>query len=131
MLKKSKNCNITKIFTSFNGKVKSYDFNYHMKIADRNLLKWTRDTGWMFKTTGITDSHILYRKIRSDTFKLKMVEYVVERINSGIYRFYDWDVDEDKGRFVLNVKDLDYWDLWNRYAKGEITTSQLRKILYY
>ena len=131
LLRKIDKYDITKGATKLLEEVPEYDFTHHMNYADLQLLKKTREIGWAFNVNTLTDSQILYRKIKQDKLKLKMLDYIIDKLNAGLIKCCCQDVCTDEfGKIVTNVKRVNYDSLWLKYAKGELSTEQLSNVIY-
>ena len=69
----------------------------------------------------------MFRRIQMNKLKKKILDYIVEEINKGIIKLLG---DQSAGTLRINVKDLDYDKMWNDYLKGEMTGSNLNKVLF-
>lgn len=103
-----------------------YDFNIHSKKSKRSELKALKDIGWSFGTEGLSDSYILYKKMQLDNFKIKVLKYILDEINESLGCICG----ENAGKIVTHIRNLDYGKLWNEYQNGEITVTELSKVLY-
>ena len=131
LLKKLNKNDITKRSTRLLEEVPEYDFACHMNHADLQLLKQTREIGWTFRVDTLTDSHILYRKIKQEKLKIQMLDYILEKLNEGLCQSFCQDnCTNEFGEIVANIKRLDYDDLWSKYSNGELSTEQLSNSLF-
>lgn len=130
-LRKMGKCDITKTTTALIENTKEYDFEFHSRKADLLLLKATKDIGYVFKTEEISDSYIIYRKLKQDELKLKILDYIIERLNKGLLLCVGKTTNDDSfGSVELNIKRLEYGKLWKQYSEGKITTTELNNIIY-
>ena len=103
-----------------------YDFEYHSERAKFEELKILRKIGWSFGNEGLSDSYILYKKIKLDELKLRFLEYIVKKINDGLHEF----LGNDTGELVAHIDQKNYRQLWDDYSDGKITSTQLADILF-
>ena len=103
-----------------------YDFTYHYERKKLAELKAIRSVGWSFGTEKLSDSYLLYKKIQGDVMKIRFLEYIVKKINEGLQAF----LGDDAGKLVAHINKKDYEQLWNDYAVGKITGTELTSILY-
>ena len=105
----------------------SYDFGVHVKKNQEKLLREVRNIGWSFGTDGLSDSYILYKEIKKRIFKMRLLQYVLEKINKVLAdEFF-----QHKGvRIEALTNNIDYLKVWERYNKGELTVSDLNKIIW-
>ena len=128
MLKRLGKYDITSVSTKFiNEGFEAYDFKEHSKKGQINALKTTKDIGWVFRTDDLSDSHILYRKIRQSELKVRMMHYVVEKINEALKQVFKQD---RIGTLIIQERNLDFSQLWTDYSTGKITGAELSSILY-
>ena len=58
--------------------------------------------------------------------KIRFLEYIVKKINEGLQAF----LGDDAGKLVAHINKKDYEQIWNDYAVGKITGTELTSILY-
>ena len=107
--------------------IPGYDFSEHLKHNRFKVLRETKEIGWSFGTDGLSDSYILYRKIQQDKLKLVILNYVINKINQALKALLK---DQDAGEMKMRTKDHDYNQIWNDYNAGNITASELTKMLF-
>ena len=103
-----------------------YDFNYHYEKNQKKLYKYVNKIGWEFGTDGLSDSYILYNRIKLLSFKRKFFNYALERINKFLIENY---IHDNSFKIVANVKNENYEEIWDKYQRGEFVISDLNKIL--
>ena len=131
ILKRITRSDITKVSTSYIEGLKEYDFSYHSRMADIERLRLTKNIGWVFNEDKLSDSQILYRKIRLERLRIQILDYIIETFNNGLLRLKEKDVEDiNYGKVISNTRRIDYDDLWKKYSVGEITASVLSSILY-
>lgn len=118
--------NITSVALQLMENEVGYDVNIHSKKSKRLELKALKDTGWSFGTEGLSDSYILYKKMQLDIFKIKVLKYILDEVNESLGCICG----ENAGKIVAHIRNLDYEKLWNEYQNGEITVTELTKVLY-
>ncbi len=105
----------------------AYDFNTHVSINRIRFLKKVSDIGWEFGTDGLSESYILYKEIKMKLFKKRMLQYVLEKINEVIVEKYVQDKDF---RIEAMTGNIDYEEVWNKFQSGELTVTDLSKIVW-
>lgn len=105
----------------------TYDFNVHSEKNTKNILKLVKDLGWSLSTEGLSDSYILYKQIQMKLFKIKMLNYVLEKINKALVDKY---IDNKDFKIEASINNLNYEDTREKFQNGEITKSELSKIVW-
>ena len=105
----------------------TYDFNVHSEKNTKNILKLVKDLGWSLSTEGLSDSYILYKQIQMKLFKIKMLNYVLEKINKASVDKY---IDNKDFKIEASIDNLNYEDTREKFQTGEITKSELSKIVW-
>ncbi len=108
------------------GGTDSYDFNEHMKRNSIKELRVTRKLGWISSSDALSESQYLYRKITQIKFKIAMTNYVLECINRGIKSIDGVNADEI---LIANYRKIDYDTVWKQYVTGNLTTSEISKMI--
>ena len=101
------------------------------KAVNKNqekILRKVSDIGWRFGTDGLSDSYILYKEIKMKIFKMRLLQYVLEKINKVLADEY---FQRKEFRIEARTKNIDYVEVWEKYNKGELTVSDLNKILWH
>ncbi len=127
LIKKLGKCDVISSGLMTSEDTDGYDYNTHSKKKRLDFLKKTRSVGWTFGNDGLSDSYILYRKILLDKFRIKALNFIVDKINEG---FSTCLHNESPGTLVAHIRRLDYDNLWSKYLKGEITVTELTNLLY-
>ena len=128
ILKKLGKCDVTLLSTSMiTNNLDGYDFSVHSMKSKLQELRVLKDIGWLFNTDGLSDSYILYKKIQEDQLKLRFLNYILGKLNSG---FENCIVDAG-GKLVAHVKEKNYNQLWENYCDGKLTGTELTNILYH
>lgn len=128
ILRKLGKCDITLFSTSMiTNNLDGYDFTVHSKKSKLQELRALKDIGWLFNTDGLSDSYILYKKIQEDQLRLRFLNYILGKLNSG---FENYIVDAG-GKLVAHVKEKNYNQLWKDYSDGKLTGTELTNILYH
>lgn len=128
ILKKLGKCDIILSSTSMVTKnLDGYDFSVHYKKIKLQELRASRDIGWLFNKDGLSDSYILYKKIQEDQLRLRFLNYILGKLNSG---FENYIVDAG-GKLVAHVKEKNYNQLWKDYSDAKLTGTELTNILYH
>lgn len=127
LLKKLGKCDVMSSGLLLSENIEGYDYNIHTKKKRLDFLKKTKSIGWTFGNDDLSDSYILYRKILQDKFRIKALEFIVDKINEGLSICLD---NEAPGKLIAHVRKLDYDNIWKQYSKGEITVTELKNLLY-
>lgn len=128
IIKKLGKCDITLFSTSMiTNNLDGYDFSVHSKKNKLQELRALKDIGWLFNTDGLSDSYILYKKIQEDQLRLRFLNYILGKLNSG---FENCIVDAG-GKLVAHVKEKNYNQLWKDYSDAKLTGTELTNILYH
>ena len=61
-------------------------------------------------------------------FKMRLLQYVLEKINKVLANKY---IQDREFRIEARTKNIDYVEVWKKYNKGELTVSDLNKILWH
>ena len=105
----------------------SYDFNVHVKRNQKRFLKNISNIGWRFGTDDLSDSYILYKEIKMKLFKIKILQYVLGKINKALVENY---INDSTFEIKAATKNVDYKEVWEKYQEGKFTISDLNKILW-
>lgn len=127
LLKKLGKCDVLSSELLISENVKGYDYKIHTKKKRLDFLKKTKSMGWTFGNEDLSDSYILYRKILQDKFKIKALDFIIDKINEGLSICLH---NESAGKLVAHIRRLDYDDIWKKYSRGEITVTELTNLLY-
>lgn len=127
LCKKIRKCDVTSAGLLTSENADGYDFNIHLKKKRLEFLKKTKSIGWSFGNDGLSDSYILYRKILQDKFRIKAIDFIMDKINEGLSTCLH---NESPGKLVAHIRNLNYDDIWEQYTKGKITVTELRNLLY-
>lgn len=128
ILKKLEKCDITAVSTSMlTNDSNGYDYEVHSRIFKLKELRATKDIGWMFGVDELSDSYILYKKIKADKLRMQFLQYILEKLNSGLCDF----IGDSGGKIVAHVIEKNYDQLWKDYSDGKMTGTELRNILYH
>lgn len=128
ILRKLEKCDITLSSTYLvGGGLDGYDFSIHAKNSMLHEMKAVKDIGWSFRVEGLSDSYLLYKRIQFMKLKLKFLQYIVERLNTGLEEYIE-DVD---GKLVAHIKEIRLDKLWTDYYHGKVSGTELTSILYH
>ena len=94
------------------------------------MLKYPQKIGWMSSADNsfLNESYSLFRLIKLREFQLKCLTLFIEKINVSINNLYD--VTNASGMIKTTVSFPQYEDEWQRYKKGELSSSELSDILF-
>lgn len=122
-----KKCDYLRTSTYFkSSNIAGYNFLFHSKKIKLKELTISKDIGWSFGTEELSDSYILYKKIQGNKLKIKILEYVTERLNDGFNTF----VPDSGGKLIANIRRIYYDKLWEDYLEGKVTGTELSSILF-
>ena len=127
LCKKIRKCDVTSVGLLSFENTDGYDFNIHLKKKRLKFLKKTKSIGWSFGNDGLSDSYILYRKILQDKFRIKALNFIIDKINEGLSTCLH---NESPGKLVAHIRNLNYDDIWEQYTNGKITVTELTNLLY-
>ena len=105
----------------------TYDFNVHIDKNRKKFLKEVKDVGWSFGSDGLSDSYILYKEIQMKRFKMRMLQYVLEKINQVLA---EDDIVNKEFKIEALTENIDYEDAWVKFQSGELTVSELNSIVW-
>jgi hypothetical protein len=120
-------CDVTTASLELINEESAYDFSVHVNKIQKRFLKKVSYIGWKFGTDGLSDSYILYKEIKMKIFKMKVLKYVLEKINKALVDNY---IQDKKFKIEALTKNVDYEETWKKYKKGELTVSDLNKIVW-
>ena len=132
IVKKLKRINIT-LSTRFvmDEKMKNkFGFKDFMKKQDVLKLKYPHEIGWLSSTDNsyLSESYLLFRLIKQRGFQLKCLTHFLKKINDGLNNISD--MTNAAGTIETTVSFPVYQKEWERYKKGEISSSALSDIIY-
>ena len=105
----------------------SYDFNVHITKSRKQFLRKVRNIGWNFGNDGLSDSYILYKQIQMKLFKMKMLQYVLGKINLVLADVY---IINSEFKIEALPGNIDYEDAWAKFQNGKFTVSELSNIIW-
>ena len=105
-------------------------FDDFKKKQDILMLKYPQKIGWMSSADNsfLSESYSLFRLIKLREFQLKCLTLFIEKINVSINNLYD--VTNASGTIKTTGSFPQYEDEWQRYKKGELSSSELSDILF-
>lgn len=103
--------------------VEGYSFKEHSAHNNIKQLRVTRELGWMSLCNSLSDSHILYRRIKKSEFEMKILNFVIEKLNHQLSII----LSDNESHLAVNYKVQNYKDLWEQFSEGKITISELSK----
>ena len=127
LLKKLGKCDVISSGLIISENAEGYDLNIHSKKKRLDFLKKTKSIGWIFGNDDLSDSYILHRKILQDRFRIKALEFILDKINEGFSKCLH---NEAPGKLVAHIRRLDYDNIWEQYSRGKITVTELTNLLY-
>lgn len=105
----------------------TYDFSAHANKSKKRFLRKVRDIGWNFGTDGLSDSYILYKEIKMKLFKMRLLQYVLEKINKALAEQY---IQGKEFKIEALIGNIDYEDAWIKFRDGKLTVSELSNIVW-
>lgn len=132
IVKKLKKINITSS-TRFimDKKMKNkFSFNDFKKKQDFLELKYPQKIGWLssIDDSYLSESYSLFRLIKQREFQLKCLTLFIQKINDGINNISD--ITKAEGTIKTTASFPVYRNEWERYKKGEISSSVLSDIIF-
>ena len=105
-------------------------FDDFKKKQDILMLKYPQKIGWMSSADNsfLNESYSLFRLIKLREFQLKCLSLFIDKINVGINNLYD--VTNASGTIKTTVLFPQYENEWQKYEKGEISSSELSNIIF-
>ena len=105
----------------------TYNYEIHVDKNQKKFLKAVSDIGWRFGTEDLSDSYILYKEIKMKIFKIKLLQYVLDKINKDLVDNY---IQDKSFKIEALIKKVDYEEIWEKYKCGELMISDLNKIVW-
>lgn len=127
LLKKLGKCDVISSGLMMSENAEGYDYITHSKKKRLEFLKKTKSIGWTFGNDDLSDSYILYRRILLDKFRIRALDFIVDKINEGLSTCLH---NESPGELVACIRRLDYDDIWEQFMRGKITVTGLTNLLY-
>ncbi len=125
--KKLSKYDITSTSTKLIYEESAYDFSVHSHKCQRRILKAVANSGWMPISDGLSDSYILYKVIKTKMFKMKCLNYVLNKVNNVLRDKY---IRDESFKIEASTKNVDYEEIWKKYQCGDVTLSELSKIVW-
>ena len=107
-----------------------FRFNDFVKKQDILKLKYPHKIGWLSSTDNsyLSESYLLFRLIKQRGFQLKCLTLFLEKINDGLNNISD--MTNAEGTIETTASFPAYQKEWEKYKKGEISSSALSDIFY-
>lgn len=105
----------------------NYDFDVHLYSSKIKTLKLVKDLGWYFETENLSGSYIFLKEIQMRLFKIKMLDYVLEKINKALLGKYIFNKDF---KIEASIANIDYKEVRDGFQAGKITKSEISKIVW-
>ncbi|EHI77096.1 hypothetical protein HMPREF9184_00889 [Streptococcus sp. oral taxon 058 str. F0407] len=113
--------------TSKSPKVPTYNFSVHRDKNTKLLLRKLRGLGLNFSLDDLSDSYILYNEIQRKLFQKKLLQYILDKINKSLVSNY---IHNKKFKIEATMKNINYEESWEKFQRGELTRSELSKIVW-
>lgn len=132
LLKKLANLDVTKASQlTFDSRAKEYfNFKEYVKITEYDLLKFTNNVHWLgrnYSNQHLSESYLLYRKIKFKILRYEFLKYILEQINCGLDRLKEeWGF---TGNIGISFTLPDYNAFIKKYESGEYNASKLGDIV--
>ena len=107
-------------------KVPTYNFSVHRDKNTKLLLRKMRGVGLNFSLDDLSDSYILYNEIQRKLFQKKLLQYILDKTNKSLVSNY---IHNKKFKIEATMKNINYEESWEKFQRGELTRSELRKIV--
>ena len=108
-------------------KVPTYNFSVHRDKNTKLLLRKMRGLGLNFFLDDLSDSYILYNEIQRKLFQKKLLQYILDKINKSLVSNY---IHNKKFKIEATMKNINYEESWEKFQRGELTRSELSKIVW-
>ena len=108
-------------------KVPTYNFSVHRDKNTKLLLRKMRGVGLNFSLDDLSDSYILYNEIQRKLFQKKLLQYILDKTNKSLVSNY---IHNKKFKIEATMKNINYEESWEKFQRGELTRSELRKIVW-
>lgn len=108
-------------------KVPTYNFRVHRDKNTKLLLRKMRGVGLNFSLDDLSDSYILYNEIQRKLFQKKLLQYILDKTNKSLVSNY---IHNKKFKIEATMKNINYEESWEKFQRGELTRSELRKIVW-
>ncbi|RSI86825.1 hypothetical protein [Streptococcus mitis] len=108
-------------------KVPTYNFSVHRDKNTKLLLRKLRGLGLNFSLDDLSDSYILYNEIQRKLFQKKLLQYILDKINKSLVSNY---IHNKKFKIEATMKNINYEESWEKFQRGELTRSELSKIVW-
>ncbi|MCY7134437.1 hypothetical protein [Streptococcus gordonii] len=105
----------------------TYNFSVHKDKDTKLLLRKTRGLGLNFSLEDLSDSYILYNEIQKKIFQKKLLQYILDKINKSLISNY---VHNEEFKIEATMKNINYEESWKKFQCGELTRSELSKIVW-
>lgn len=105
----------------------TYNFSIHRDKNTKLLLRKMRGLGLNFSLEDLSDSYILYNEIQRKLFQKKLLQYILDKINKSLISNY---VHNEEFKIEATMKNINYEESWGKFQRGELTRSELRKIVW-
>lgn len=109
---------------------KYFNFEEYVRISEYDLLKVTNNVHWVrqsYSNQHLSESYLLYRKIKFKILRYEFLKYILEQINFGLDRLKEeWGF---TGNIGINFTLPDYNVFIKKYESGEYNTSKLTEIV--
>ena len=132
LLKKLANLDVTKASQlTLDPRAKKYfDFKEYVKITEYDLLKFTNNVYWLgrnYSNQHLSESYLLYRKIKFKILRYEFLKYILKQINCGLDHLKDeWGF---TGNIGISFTLPDYNAFIKKYESGEYNASKLGDIV--
>ena len=105
----------------------TYNFSVHRDKSTKLLLRKTRGLGLNFSLDDLSDSYILYNEIQRKLFQKKLLQYILDKIKKSLISNY---VHNEEFKIEATMKNINYEESWEKFQRGELTRSELSKIVW-
>lgn len=127
LAKQAEKYNTTSNSLELMSKEPTYNFSVHRDKNTKLLLRKTRGLGLNFSLDDLSDSYILYNEIQRRLFQKKLLQYILDKINKSLISNY---VHNEEFKIEATMKNINYEESWEKFQRGELTRSELSKIVW-
>ena len=93
---------------------------------ENEIMKNSREIGWYYFGENLSESHILYRKMKMIIFKVTLLNYILYKLNIMLLNS---TLINNYFKIKVNMEERDYNNIWMQYQRGELTESEVYKLI--
>lgn len=101
-------------------------FSVLRERINNEIMKNSREIGWYYFGENLSESHILYRKMKMIIFKVTLLDYILNKLNIMLLNS---TLINNYFKITVNIEERDYNNIWMQYQRGELTESEVYKLI--